>query len=80
MEKNKSTIVYKECASGRYLCWYSDRDDIVSNGETKLEATDNLVELYEAVIKQEQIERLAAIINKEFKFYSTHCDPINGYV
>lgn len=51
-------IIYTtKCESGRYLAYYEHRDDILANGDTEIEAKDNLVTLYASVVDYEVAEK-----------------------
>jgi hypothetical protein len=46
-------MIYIKCASGRYLAFYAHRNDIIANGDNKVEAKKNLMEMYATVIAYE---------------------------
>jgi len=55
-------MVIEQFASGRWLGWPKDREDIVSSGETREEVIQNLKELYIAVIEYETIMKDRRVI------------------
>jgi len=51
---HKTTLI--KCQSGHYLAFFNHRDDILANGENRVEALENLDTLYEMVMEYEQSE------------------------
>ncbi len=47
-------VITQETESGRWLAWPEDREDIIANGESEKEATDNLNKMVEAVMEYEK--------------------------
>lgn len=49
-------MVLLECESGRYLSWFPQFPNITANGDTKQEASDNLLEMVRTVFEHNNNE------------------------